>query len=575
MMAPSDENGWALTLKSGDRPDRKSKNPTRRAALKAALGAAGAAAVSTPLLAQGQQPYLGYPSAPPATSFPPPTYSPPATAPAPPPPPPVAPGVQPARVDPVLFWSDTALQLDALDHSIDAADARAPGPCAASRALALAHIVIADACTAAYECGYDGFIVRGGRAPANDFAELFVGGAAARILGHIYTTPAHTHLIGFQRQHFLKQYDSRALAAWNAGLEFGRNERFTSQWHWETIKAAAVSSFNRAENLRRGEHTVDPFNTDQKFYGVGWGRLPPLTQGLQVRSLGPGDPPREQDSAYQRDLEEVRAIGVYRPQGPTTEQVKLGIFWAYDGARLLGTPPNFYNKIVTQIAEADGFSTPELARLLALCNIAMADAGIVCWEAKYRYQVWRPVVGIQNALQGRDPEWRPFGAPRTNPMAFALGNDSRRLTALSMLGGGEYIGSSEPAKDTLPYERACFTPNFPSYPSGHSTFGSACFNILKRVRAEREPTRNNPGALDNVPPFISEELNGISIDNFRNVPRPFTPIRFAHIDQMIQDNNKSRVHLGVHWNFDCELGARSGARIAEAVYQSCYRRNRA
>ena len=53
-----------------------------------------------------------------------------------------------------------------------------------------------------------------------------------------------------------------------------------------------------------------------------------------------------------------------------------------------------------------------------------------------------------------------------------------------------------------------------------------------------------------------------------------TPLRFAHVDQMIQDNNKSRVHLGVHWNFDCELGARSGARVADAVYQSCYRKLR-
>lgn len=552
---------------SGDRPSRKLKNPTRRAALSAALGAAGAA-VSTTLLAQGRQPYLGYPSAPQIPSFSPPAQYPPvAAAPAPP----VVSCTQPARIDPVRFWSDTALQLDALDHSVDAADARAPGPCAASRALALAHIVIADACTAAYDCSYDGFIVRGGRAPANDYAEAFVGGAAARILGHIYSTPAHTHLIGFQRQHFLRLYDSRVLAAWNAGLEFGRNERFTSQWKWEAIKAAAVSSLNRAENLRRGEHTVDPFNPDQKFYGAGWGRIPPLLAGLPIPSLGPGDPPREQDREYQSDLEEVRALGVYRPQGPTAEQVKVGVFWAYDGARLLGTPPRLYNQIITQIAEADGFTTPELARLLALCNIAMADAGIVCWGAKYRYQVWRPVVGIQNAAYQRDPEWRPFGAPRTNPTSFALGSDSRRLTAVSMLGGGEYVGSSEPAKDTMAYERACFTPNFPSYPSGHATFGSACFNMLKRVRAERESTRGNPNALDNVPPFVSEELNGISIDNFRNVPRPYTPVVFRSIDQMIEGNNKSRVHLGVHWNFDCELGARSGARIADAVYQGAYR----
>src|SRR5882724_4757492 len=386
----------------------------RRKVLSLALGVAGAASGSSPLPAQGQR--IAVPRVAP-----------------PPEPPPRAPL---ARLNPVLFWSDTALQLDALDHSVDAKDARAPGPCAAARALALAHIVMADACAAAYDSGFEGFYLRGGRAPANEFADVFVGGAAARVLGHIYTTPAHTHLIGFQRQHFLKYYDSRALEAWNAGLEFGRNERFASQWHWETIKNAATSSISRGVALRRGEHDVDPFNPDQKFYGVTWGRIPPLLSGVPIRSYGPGDPPPEQDRDYARDLEEVRDLGAFRPEGPTADQVKVGVYWAYDGARLLGTPPRFYNQIVTQIAEADGFSTPELARLLALCNIAMADAGIVCWEAKYRYQLWRPVIGIPYARFNPQREWRPFGSPRTNPTQFALGSDAQRLTAQSMLGGG-------------------------------------------------------------------------------------------------------------------------------------------
>ena len=160
---------------SGDR--RKSKGPTRRSALKTALGAMGVGVIAKPLLAQTYPSY--YPFASPITSFSPSTtYTLPATAAPPPLRPP--PRTQPALIEPVRFWSDTALQLDALDHSIDAADARAPGPCAASRALALAHIVIADACAAAYDSGYGGLIVRGDRAPANEFAEAFVGGAAAR-----------------------------------------------------------------------------------------------------------------------------------------------------------------------------------------------------------------------------------------------------------------------------------------------------------------------------------------------------------------------------------------------------------
>src|SRR5205823_5689122 len=187
-------------------------------------------------------------------------------------------------------------------------------------------------------------------------ADVFVGAAAARILGHIYSTPAHTHLIGSQRQRFLKFFDSRALSAWNAGLEFGRNEQFTSRWQWDSIKSAALSSFERGHFLRRGEHDVDPFNPDQKFYGVNWYRIPPLSPGIPIASLGPGDPPLERDRDHMRDLEEVRVLGVFRPEGATAEQVKIGLFWAYDAARLIGTPPRLFNQIVAQIAEADGFS---------------------------------------------------------------------------------------------------------------------------------------------------------------------------------------------------------------------------
>ena len=353
----------------------------RRRILALGLGIAGAVSTSTQLTAQYQHPSTLYPVPPPLKPAPP---------------------SRAAGINPILFWNDTALQLDALDHSIDAQDARAPGPCAASRALALAHIVMADAVAAAYACDFEGLYVRGRRYPENEYADVFVGAAAARILGHIYSTPAHTHLIGSQRQHFLKFFDSRALAAWNVGLEFGRNEQFTSRWQWDSIKSAALSSLDRAHSLRHGEHDVDPFNPDQKFYGVKWSRLPPLLPGLPIAALGPGDPPTEQDRDYMRDLEEVRVLGAYRPQGPTAEQVRVGLFWGYDGARLLGTPPRLFNQMAIQIAERDGLSTPEMARLLALCNLAMADAGIVCWEAKYRYQLWRPVVGIPNALYRSD-----------------------------------------------------------------------------------------------------------------------------------------------------------------------------
>jgi hypothetical protein len=229
--------------------------------------------------------------------------------------------------------------------------------------------------------------------------------------------------------------------------------------------------------------------------------------------------------------------------------------------------------MVRDVAEDDAMSVAETARLLALCNLAMADASIVCWEAKYRYDLWRPVLAIRQSMRHRHSEWRPLGSPRTNPQQFAREQDIQaRRTAQSFMGAGEHSVRRHPGQ-TLDYSVAAFTPNFPAYPSGHAMLGSACFTMLKRVRAERDRTRPDPNRVNPAINFVSDELNGLSIDNFTNRPRPYLPLSYASIDQMIEDNNRSRVHLGVHWHFDCERGAEAGVRVADRIYSDAYQRS--
>ena len=419
---------------------------------------------------------------------------------------------------------------------------------------------------------FEGFLVRGVKVAQLQFPEVFVGAAAARAMEHVYNTPAHRHLISVQRERFLKHFGPQAISDWNAGLSFARADTITAQWDGNEVRNSVINSWTLYRPLL-GQHVVDPYNPDQRYYGVTWGQRMPLVPQLRQFAVGPGDPPHNHDPEFLRDAEEVRVLGAWRPERPTAEQPKIGLFWAYCGVRLIGTPARLYNQVIRQIVEHDGMSVPEMARALALCNVALADAGVVAWDSKYRYRVWRPVVALPRWQYNPAPGWRPFGSPRTNPVEFLLGSDTQfYLTALSFLGGGSQSVTAQSARDVLSYSQATFTPNFPSYPSGHATFGSACFNMLKRVRAEREATRANPGALDGMPEFVSDEVNGLSIDNFRNVPRPYLPTTYRHIDQMIEDNNRSRVHLGVHWDFDCKRGDKSGALIADVIYNHIYRR---
>jgi vanadium chloroperoxidase len=113
----------------------------------------------------------------------------------------------------------------------------------------------------------------------------------------------------------------------------------------------------------------------------------------------------------------------------TVDETLIGIFWAYDGVPGLGTPPRLYNQIVRRVAIAKGNTEAQNARLFALVNVAMGDAGILAWDQKYIHELWRPVVGVRehdksigpaateannNISDDGDPQWLPLGAPATN-----------------------------------------------------------------------------------------------------------------------------------------------------------------
>lgn len=489
--------------------------------------------------------------------------------------------------NPVLFWNAVSLELVALDHSIDPSDAAAPGPCASARALGVVHAVIADAVALAYRTTYRPYFYSGDF-PAIKVPALFVGGAAAGILAHIFNNPIHAYTIGASRQDYQRIIGNNQGTDWQAGLTFAKSPAYTQMWDWEDMRPKILPQLSTYVPRPR-KHNIDPYNTGQGFYGARWGTHPPLVLSRdQVAELAPGAPPPEGSPEYERDLAEVAALGELVSKGNskfparTPAQTSIGLFWAYDGARLIGTPPRLFNQILRQIAIGDGLSIAEMARLFALCNLAVADASIVAWWAKYKYDVWRPVLGIQNHVRNPQPDWRPLGSPKTNPPRFQLGPEEHlRDTAQALVGGGASLLIQQLRysrnyaslrrkyrQEGDNYREAAFSPNFPAYPSGHASFGGAFFEALKLFRAHRRETARDPDRIHGA--FVSDEMNGISIDNFRDEPRPYHTIVYDSIDDMIRDNDLSRVYLGVHWRFDSNRGSESGRRIAEAIFHTAY-----
>jgi len=158
-----------------------------------------------------------------------------------------------------------------------------------------------------------------------------------------------------------------------------------------------------------------------------WGFVVPFGMSSSSQFRPPG-PPSLDSQQYAADYEEVKELGALVGSTRTEEQTEIALFWA-DGAGT-ETPPGHWNSIAQIIGAAQGNTLEENARLFALLNIAMADAAICSWDAKYTFHFWRPVTAIA------------FAEPGLHWMSFIV------------------------------------TPPFPDYVSGHSTFSGAAATVL-------------------------------------------------------------------------------------------------
>jgi hypothetical protein len=132
-----------------------------------------------------------------------------------------------------------------------------------------------------------------------------------------------------------------------------------------------------------------------------WGKRRPwvMTSGDQFR---PGPPPALTSDVWKRDFNEIKALGGKDKSQRTPEQTAIAQFWE-------ATAPVVYWPVARSVATAPGRDVTDNARLLAVAAMAMDDALIAVFDAKYTYNFWRPVTAIRNAEgDARDPGWTPF-----------------------------------------------------------------------------------------------------------------------------------------------------------------------
>ena len=439
-----------------------------------------------------------------------------------------------ASVEWVKHWNHVAIDSSGVDHTrVQPGESRVfgeqYGPTRASRAMAIVHVAVFEAVNA-ITGRYESYV--GLPQVADDTSlKAAIAQAAHDTLAALYPSQAPTFAAQLEED-LAKVEDGAAQKA--AGIELGHRAARA------ILDVRANDGSDQPEPRigvdyfpedKPGVWKQDPVSLNPLALGAHWGEVTPFVMASAAQFRIP-PPPALDSPEYAAAYAEVKILGgdgITTPTERTAEETETGFYWAYDGTPSLCAPPRLYNQLVMQLAEAEGLDLVETARLLAMTNVAMADAAIASWESKYFYKFERPVTAIRagdadgNDATEADPTYSPLGAPSSN--------------------------SNAPN----------FTPPFPSYPSGHATFGGAVFQTLRQVF----------GTDDIAFTFTSDEFNGTTTDNQGNV-RELKPRSFSSLSEAEEENGQSRIYLGIHWSFDKTEGVTQGRRIADYVLQNLY-----
>ena len=152
----------------------------------------------------------------------------------------------------------------------------------------------------------------------------------------------------------------------------------------------------------------------------------------------------------------------------------------------------------------------ENARLLGQLNLAMADAAIGCWDAKYFYNYWRPITAIRDPLDDGNPGTTPD--PTWVPL-FA-------------------------------------TPGHPEYPSGHSCVSGAAGAVLAHE-------------------FNDSIRFRVESDLMLGVTRSF-----RHLSTALEEVKNARIFAGIHFRTATDVGQTLGESVARFVLENAFQRIR-
>jgi hypothetical protein len=380
----------------------------------------------------------------------------------------------------VVEWNRTLLQI-----------VRTPGAqpptIHSTRNFAILHIALFEAVNS-IDRSFRPYAVRLSRASRRASTQAAADQAAHDVLVALY--PSFASTLDTQLEQDLNQIPTGQNK--NDGIEVGEAAA-AAILALRSGDGAAVVLPPFVPKTEPGDYQLTPPNLAPADF-IQWPQVTPFAL-RHANQFRPGPPPQLTGDEYTSSFDEVMSLGFINSTTRTADQTQIGQFWN-------GNIQDFWNEIAQTAALQHHLDLPHAAHLFALLNIALADTTIAFFEAKYTYDLWRPVTAVRMA----DVD----GNPATQPDAAWLPL------------------STKTAPD-------------PSYPGAHSAISAAAAEVLRQYLRD-------PISLD----VTSEALAGAT--------RHFTSFSDA-----AEEAGLSRIYAGQHFRFDHVAGKQLGKQIAAFV----------
>ena len=257
------------------------------------------------------------------------------------------------------------------------------------------------------------------------------------------------------------------------------------------------------------------FESFERGLFPGHGKIKPwtMTSGNQFRAIEFYDPASPEFAA---EFDRIRKLGGADSTIRTEDESEIALFWE-DGPWGV-TPPGHFIYLGIQLLQHENLSFIEHAKNFALIGMTQCDASISAWDSKYHHDVARP----ESAIRQR----------------------------------AEQFGNSDPRVVSDPNWRSFIpTPPFPTYTSGHSTFGAAGAELISLIRGSDKII------------LVGQSPDLVIWPQLRGVTRTWDSL-----SQIADENGLSRLYGGVHWELDHTQAMEAGRNIAHQAYNNMFKK---